>query len=76
MNTVMSSSQSHPFLSSVVDGVLLPKMPEELLAEKQFNSVPYIIGINQQEFGWIIPTVSLHGPLRLTSASIPPACHL
>ncbi|XP_008150552.2 liver carboxylesterase 1 [Eptesicus fuscus] len=47
--------ESHPFMTSVVDGVLLPKMPEELLAEKQFNSVPYIVGINQQEFGWIIP---------------------
>ncbi|EPQ17812.1 Liver carboxylesterase [Myotis brandtii] len=55
MDTVMSSSQSPPFLSSVVDGVLLPKMPEELLAEKQLNSVPYIVGINQQEFGWMIP---------------------
>ncbi|XP_014385619.1 PREDICTED: liver carboxylesterase 1 [Myotis brandtii] len=55
MDTVMSSSQSPPFLSSVVDGVLLPKMPEELLAEKQLNSVPYIVGINQQEFGWILP---------------------
>ncbi|XP_014385618.1 PREDICTED: liver carboxylesterase 1-like, partial [Myotis brandtii] len=47
--------ESPPFLSSVVDGVLLPKMPEELLAEKQLNSVPYIVGINQQEFGWMIP---------------------
>ncbi|XP_015426444.1 PREDICTED: liver carboxylesterase 1-like [Myotis davidii] len=55
MDTVMSSSQSQPFLSSVVDGVLLPKMPEELLAEKQLNTVPYIVGINQQEFGWILP---------------------
>ncbi|XP_070254682.1 liver carboxylesterase 1-like isoform X2 [Myotis yumanensis] len=47
--------ESQPFLSSVVDGVLLPKMPEELLAEKQLNSVPYMVGINQQEFGWILP---------------------
>ncbi|CAK6436599.1 unnamed protein product [Pipistrellus nathusii] len=47
--------ESHPFLTSVVDGVLLPKMPKKLLAEKQLNSVPYIVGINQQEFGWIIP---------------------
>ncbi|XP_059523986.1 liver carboxylesterase 1-like isoform X1 [Myotis daubentonii] len=47
--------ESQPFLSSVVDGVLLPKMPEELLAEKQLNTIPYIVGINQQEFGWILP---------------------
>ncbi|XP_016076494.1 PREDICTED: liver carboxylesterase 1 isoform X2 [Miniopterus natalensis] len=49
--------ENHPFVSSVVDGVLLTKMPEEMMAEKQFNSVPYIIGINQQEFGWILPTM-------------------
>lgn len=47
--------ESHPFLPSVVDGVVLPKTPEEILAEKTFNRVPYIIGINKREFGWIIP---------------------
>ncbi|XP_029388603.1 carboxylesterase 1C-like [Mus pahari] len=44
-------------LSTVIDGVLLPKAPEEILAEKSFNTVPYIVGINKQEFGWIIPTM-------------------
>uniref|UniRef100_A0A452G618 Carboxylic ester hydrolase n=1 Tax=Capra hircus TaxID=9925 RepID=A0A452G618_CAPHI len=34
--------QTYPFLPTVVDGV-------------NFNTVPYIIGINKQEFGWIIP---------------------
>uniref|UniRef100_A0A8C0RD84 Carboxylic ester hydrolase n=1 Tax=Canis lupus familiaris TaxID=9615 RepID=A0A8C0RD84_CANLF len=47
--------ESYPFLPTVVDGVLLPKMPQEILAEKKFNSVPYIIGINKQEFGWLLP---------------------
>ncbi|KAB0381657.1 hypothetical protein FD755_003574 [Muntiacus reevesi] len=47
--------ESHPFLPTVVDGVVLPKMPIEMLAEKNFNPVPYIVGINKQEFGWIIP---------------------
>ncbi|KAF6076968.1 carboxylesterase 5A [Phyllostomus discolor] len=46
---------SYPFLPTVVDGVLLPKMPEELLAQKLFNRVPYIVGFNQQECGWILP---------------------
>ncbi|XP_014683096.2 liver carboxylesterase-like isoform X1 [Equus asinus] len=53
----LSLKMSHPFLPAVVDGVLLPKMPEEILAEKKFNTVPYIVGINKQEFGWIIPTM-------------------
>ncbi|XP_070244511.1 liver carboxylesterase isoform X1 [Bos mutus] len=48
-------TETYPFLPTVVDGVLLPKMPEEMLAEKNFNTVPYIVGINKQEFGWILP---------------------
>lgn len=49
--------ESYPFLPTVIDGVVLPKTPEEILAEKSFNTVPYIVGINKQEFGWIIPTL-------------------
>ncbi|XP_055477082.1 liver carboxylesterase 1-like isoform X2 [Psammomys obesus] len=49
--------ESYPFLTTVIDGVLLPKAPEEILAEKSFNTVPYIVGINKQEFGWYIPTM-------------------
>nr|XP_020032332.1 carboxylesterase 1E-like isoform X1 [Castor canadensis] len=49
------SEKSHPFMPTVVDGVLLPKEPEKILAEKNFNTVPYIVGINKQEFGWIMP---------------------
>ncbi|XP_029388414.1 carboxylesterase 1C [Mus pahari] len=44
-------------MSTVIDGVVLPKAPEEVLAEKNFNIVPYIVGFNKQEFGWIIPTM-------------------
>ncbi|XP_057567616.1 liver carboxylesterase-like isoform X1 [Hippopotamus amphibius kiboko] len=49
--------ESYSFLPPVLDGVLLPKMPEEILAEKKFNTVPYIVGINKQEFGWILPMI-------------------
>ncbi|KAM6177424.1 LOW QUALITY PROTEIN: liver carboxylesterase 1-like [Erethizon dorsatum] len=42
-------------MTTVIDGVLLPKAPEDILAEKNFNTVPYIVGINKQEFGWLIP---------------------
>ncbi|GAB1293468.1 Carboxylesterase 1C [Apodemus speciosus] len=44
-------------LFTVIDGVVLPKAPEEILAKKSFKTVPYIVGINKQEFGWIIPTM-------------------
>ena len=37
-------------------------MPEEILAEKNFNTVPYIVGINKQEFGWILPTMMNYPP--------------
>ncbi|XP_003511206.1 liver carboxylesterase 1 isoform X1 [Cricetulus griseus] len=47
--------ESYPFLPTVIDGVVLPKTPEEILAEKSFNTVPYMVGINKQEFGWSMP---------------------
>uniref|UniRef100_A0A8C9A3Z1 Carboxylic ester hydrolase n=1 Tax=Prolemur simus TaxID=1328070 RepID=A0A8C9A3Z1_PROSS len=56
-DATLSLPQHHPFLPTVVDGVLLPKSPEELLAEKNFNTVPYIVGITKQEFGWLLPTM-------------------
>ncbi|XP_075833009.1 liver carboxylesterase 1-like isoform X2 [Microtus pennsylvanicus] len=37
------------------DGVVLPKAPEEILAEKSFNTVPYMVGITKKEFGWSMP---------------------
>ncbi|XP_003472140.2 liver carboxylesterase 1-like [Cavia porcellus] len=47
--------ENYPAVPTVVDGVLLPKAPEEILAEKNFNTIPYIVGINKQEFGWGLP---------------------
>ncbi|XP_012860652.1 liver carboxylesterase 1 [Echinops telfairi] len=47
--------ESWPLLPTVVDGVFLPHPLEEIIAEKKFNMVPYIIGINKQEFGWLLP---------------------
>ncbi|KAM9192018.1 liver carboxylesterase 1-like [Dugong dugon] len=49
--------ESYPFLPTVVDGVVLPKTPEQIMAEKKFNAVPSIVGINKQEFGWVLPTL-------------------
>ncbi|KFZ46528.1 Fatty acyl-CoA hydrolase precursor, medium chain, partial [Antrostomus carolinensis] len=42
-------------VSSSVDGVFLPKSPRQLLSEKKINAVPYIIGVNNCEFGWLLP---------------------
>lgn len=45
------------FISASIDGVFFPKSPEQLLSEKAINAVPYIIGVNNCEFGYIIPMV-------------------
>lgn len=47
--------EGHSFLPTVIDGVVLSKSPKEILEEKNFHTVPYIVGINKQEFGWILP---------------------
>lgn len=49
--------QTPLFISSCVDGVFFPKSPRQLLSEKAMNAVPYIIGVNNCEFGWVIPEV-------------------
>ncbi|KAM8799200.1 fatty acyl-CoA hydrolase precursor, medium chain-like [Eudromia elegans] len=49
--------QTALFISACVDGVFFPKSPKQLLSEKGINAVPYIIGVNNCEFGWILPKV-------------------
>ncbi|KAK4814392.1 hypothetical protein QYF61_018151 [Mycteria americana] len=43
------------FISASADGVFFPKSPRQLLSEKMINEVPYIIGVNNCEFGWVLP---------------------
>ncbi|XP_054055143.1 fatty acyl-CoA hydrolase precursor, medium chain isoform X2 [Rissa tridactyla] len=43
------------FISASADGVFFPKSPRQLLSEKVINAVPYIIGVNNCEFGWVLP---------------------
>ncbi|XP_047384232.1 liver carboxylesterase 1-like isoform X4 [Sciurus carolinensis] len=59
----ITMKMSRPSMLTVIDGVLLPKTPEEILADKNFNTVPYMVGINKQEFGWLIPEVLMRYPL-------------
>ncbi|CAM5151004.1 unnamed protein product [Eretmochelys imbricata] len=42
------------YFFAVIDGVFMPKKPEELLAAKEFSTLPYIIGVNNHEYGWLI----------------------
>lgn len=51
------SSQHFKFIPAVVDGTFLPRDPQELLAFADFQPVPSIIGVNNNEFGWLLPLV-------------------
>ncbi|XP_021511021.1 acylcarnitine hydrolase-like isoform X2 [Meriones unguiculatus] len=42
-------------IPAVVDGVFLPRHPQELLASVDFHPVPSIIGVNNDEYGWNLP---------------------
>ncbi|XP_005403774.1 PREDICTED: pyrethroid hydrolase Ces2e-like [Chinchilla lanigera] len=45
-------------IAAVVDGIFLPRHPQELLASADFRPVPSIIGVNNDEYGWMLPMVS------------------
>ncbi|XP_075392990.1 cocaine esterase [Tenrec ecaudatus] len=52
---LLSITKFLKIIPGVVDGAFLPKHPQELLASSDFQPVPSIIGINNDEFGWVIP---------------------
>ncbi|XP_012860629.3 cocaine esterase [Echinops telfairi] len=52
---LLSITKFLKFIPGVVDGAFLPKHPQELLASRDFQPVPSIIGINNDEYGWLIP---------------------
>ncbi|XP_068120956.1 cocaine esterase-like isoform X2 [Hyperolius riggenbachi] len=40
---------------AAIDGVFFPKPAEQILADKENNPVPFMTGIAEQEYGWILP---------------------
>ncbi|XP_037062372.1 acylcarnitine hydrolase-like, partial [Peromyscus leucopus] len=44
-------------IPAVVDGVFLPRHPQELLASVDFHPVPSIISVNNDEYGLLVPKV-------------------
>lgn len=65
-------SQLFKIIPGVVDGIFLPRHPQELLASADFQPVPSIIGVNSDEYGWIIPLV--RPSPKLPGAGGPPGC--
>ncbi|XP_077144909.1 fatty acyl-CoA hydrolase precursor, medium chain-like isoform X1 [Ranitomeya variabilis] len=41
------------FLPGCVDGVFLPKPAMTMFANKESNKVPFLLGMNNHEFGWL-----------------------
>ncbi|XP_063802152.1 pyrethroid hydrolase Ces2e-like [Pseudophryne corroboree] len=38
-----------------IDGTFFPKPVEQILADKESNPVPFMTGVTEQEFGWVVP---------------------
>ncbi|CAH6777953.1 pyrethroid hydrolase Ces2e [Phodopus roborovskii] len=53
---IMAINKAFKIIPGIVDGIFLPKHPKELLASADFQFVPSIIGVNNDEYGWIIPS--------------------
>ncbi|XP_015266578.1 PREDICTED: pyrethroid hydrolase Ces2e-like isoform X2 [Gekko japonicus] len=47
-------------MNAVVDGEFFPKAPEELLAAKEFSVIPYLLGVNNHEYGWNVMVVVMN----------------
>ncbi|XP_028617153.1 pyrethroid hydrolase Ces2e-like, partial [Grammomys surdaster] len=54
---ILEINKVFKIIPAVVDGEFLPRHPQELLASADFHPVPSIIGVNNDEYGWILPTI-------------------
>ncbi|XP_060041372.1 cocaine esterase isoform X2 [Erinaceus europaeus] len=53
---IITINKHFKLIPGVVDGTFLPRHPQELMASADFQPVPSIIGINNDEYGWLIPS--------------------
>ncbi|EPY84224.1 hypothetical protein CB1_000490073 [Camelus ferus] len=54
---ILAINKAFKIIPGLVDGIFLPRHPQELLASADFQPVPSIIGVNNDEYGWIIPSM-------------------
>ncbi|XP_040853270.1 cocaine esterase-like [Ochotona curzoniae] len=50
---MLEMTKAFMIISAVVDGIFLHRHPYELLTSAEFQPVPSIIGVNNDEYGWI-----------------------
>uniref|UniRef100_A0A8C8USH4 Carboxylic ester hydrolase n=1 Tax=Peromyscus maniculatus bairdii TaxID=230844 RepID=A0A8C8USH4_PERMB len=48
------NKQKNVNISYIINDSFFPRSPEKLLTEKQFPTVPYLLGVNNHEFGWLM----------------------
>ncbi|XP_060248094.1 carboxylesterase 3 isoform X4 [Meriones unguiculatus] len=48
------TKQQNMTVSYIVNDSFFPQSPETFLTEKQFPTVPYLLGVNNHELGWLI----------------------
>ncbi|XP_023565019.1 cocaine esterase-like isoform X2 [Octodon degus] len=54
---ILALTKAFKIIPGVVDGNFLPRHPKELLASADFQPVPSIIGVNNDEYGFLIPLI-------------------
>ncbi|XP_071460192.1 cocaine esterase-like isoform X2 [Marmota flaviventris] len=54
---MLAITKPFKIIPAVVDGAFLPRHPQELLASADFQPVPSIIGVTNDEYGWIVPMI-------------------
>ncbi|XP_059118584.1 acylcarnitine hydrolase-like isoform X3 [Peromyscus eremicus] len=54
---ILAINKVFKVIPAVVDGEFFPRHPEELLASADFHPVPSIIGVNNNEYGWLLPMI-------------------
>ncbi|XP_077888571.1 cocaine esterase [Ictidomys tridecemlineatus] len=52
---MLAITKPFKMIPAVVDGAFLPRHPQELLASADFQPVPSIIGVTNDEYGWLLP---------------------
>ncbi|XP_013010430.1 cocaine esterase isoform X2 [Cavia porcellus] len=55
---ILAVTKAFKIIPAVVDGAFLPTHPQELLASADFQPVPSIIGVNNDEYGFLIPLIA------------------
>ncbi|XP_049642350.1 cocaine esterase-like isoform X1 [Suncus etruscus] len=51
---MLAINEPFQIISGVVDSIFLPRHPQDLLMAADFRPVPSIIGVNNDEYGWLI----------------------